>query len=184
MLRLFTGIELPVSLGDELALLRGGLLNARWIDPEDYHITLRFIGNVPTMRADELHHRLAHLNRSTFEVRLQHLDVFGGDHPRALIVRVELTPELRDLQAEHERLCRRLGLPPETRKFTPHVTLARLKQVSPHDAAQWLMDKGAFRTQRFTAEGHVLFSSQASTGGGPYVAEARYPLQPVPALQV
>jgi RNA 2',3'-cyclic 3'-phosphodiesterase len=183
MQRLFTGIEIPSAIGQELALLKGGLFSARWIDPDDYHITLRFLGAVHDALADELHERLAQIRRPVFDIDLQHLDVFGGDHPRALIVRVGLNDELRELQAEHERICRRLGLAPETRKFTPHITLARLRNAGPQEAAQWLVDKGVFRQKRFTTYGQALFSSRASTGGGPYIVEARYPFQRVPALQ-
>ena len=46
MPRLFTGVELPPDIGQALASLRGGLPGARWIDPENYHLTLRFIGDV------------------------------------------------------------------------------------------------------------------------------------------
>jgi 2'-5' RNA ligase len=81
-----------------------------------------------------------------------------------------------ELQAEHERLMQRVGLEPEGRKFTPHVTLARLRdsssqQVADYLAARALIDAASFSVSRF-----VLFSSRASVGGGPYVVEAAYPL--------
>ena len=81
-----------------------------------------------------------------------------------------------ELQAEHERLMRRIGLPPEPRKYTPHITLARLRDVSPFQLASFLGSIGHFPPLRFTVEDFVMFSSRASTGGGPYLIEALYPL--------
>jgi len=86
------------------------------------------------------------------------------------------TSDLNELQSEHERLVRRVGLPPERRKFTPHVTLARLRDASPIDVAGYIGMRGRFPKLSFMARRFVLFSARASTGGGPYVVEAAYPL--------
>ena len=91
-----------------------------------------------------------------------------------------LTPELTRLQAEHERLMRRVGLEPETRKYMPHVTLARLKGVTPAAVAGYIASCGPFPRQSFTAERFVLFSARDSVGGGPYIPEAVYPFSKVP----
>ena len=80
------------------------------------------------------------------------------------------------MQAEHERLMQRLGLVPEGRKFTPHVTLARLHDASSQDVADYLSVRGYFPSKVFTASRFVLFSARASTGGGPYVVENSYTL--------
>jgi len=81
-----------------------------------------------------------------------------------------------ELQAEHERLLRRVGLDPEARKYTPHVTLARLRDTSSFEVAEYLSARAAFRSPPFSVSRFVLFSSRASVGGGPYMVEAAYPL--------
>ena len=81
-----------------------------------------------------------------------------------------------ELQAEHERLMQRVGLEPEGRKYTPHVTLARLRDSSSRQVADYLSMRAAFRSPPFPVSRFVLFSSRASVGGGPYVVEAAYPL--------
>jgi len=81
-----------------------------------------------------------------------------------------------ELQAEHERLMQRVGLEPEGRKYTPHITLARLRDVSSRAVAEYLATRGAFRSPPFPVSRFVLMSSRASVGGGPYVVEAAYPL--------
>jgi 2'-5' RNA ligase len=83
---------------------------------------------------------------------------------------------LIELQAELERLMQRFGLDPEGRKFTPHVTLARLHDASCQDVADYLSVRGYFPSRVFTASRFVLFSSRASIGGGPYVVEDSYAL--------
>jgi 2'-5' RNA ligase len=119
---------------------------------------------------------LGRVRRTGFELRLDGLSSFGGRRPRAVIATVAATLALVELQAEHERLMRRCGLEPEGRKFTPHVTLARLRDSSSHQVAEYLSTRGQFGTPPFQVSRFVLFSSRASVGGGPYVVEAEYPL--------
>ena len=176
MPRLFTGLEIPQDVANELSLLRGGLRGSRWIDPENYHITLRFIGDIDDMMAREVAQILGQVRRSGFELRLDGLSSFGGRRPRALVATVGLSQTMTELQAEHERLMRRVGLEPEGRKFTPHVTLARFRDTSSMEVADYLSARPLFRSLPFKISRFVLFSSRASTGGGPYVVEAAYPL--------
>src|SRR6201984_3073277 len=129
MPRLFTGLEIPADIGQTLSNLRGGLPGARWIDPENYHVTLRFIGDIDGISANEIASMLFRVNRKPFEVRLQGLTGSGGRKPRAVVASIVPSKPLIELQAELERMMQRIGLDPEGRKFTPHVTLARL-----HDA--------------------------------------------------
>jgi 2'-5' RNA ligase len=176
MPRIFTGLEIPAQIGQALALLRGGLPGARWIDPENYHLTLRFIGDVDGAVAREAASMLDQVRRTSFKLHLEGLSSFGGRKPRALVANVAPVQALLDLQAEHERLLRRIGLEPEGRKYIPHVTLARLRDSSSRQVADYLAARGFFRSAPFDVDRFVLFSSRASTGGGPYVVEAAFPL--------
>jgi RNA 2',3'-cyclic 3'-phosphodiesterase len=177
MPRLFTGLEIPIDLATDLALLRGGLSGARWIDVENYHLTLRFIGDIDDKTAYDVAAVLETVRRQPFTVRLEELGSFGGDRPRAIVAKAKPAQALLELQAEQERLMRRIGIPPEPRKFTPHVTLARLRGASTLAVADYLAMRGGFFSRSFEAERFVLFSSRDSVGGGPYVVEAAYPLQ-------
>ena len=177
MPRLFTGLEIPPHIGQELSSYRGGLPGARWIDPENYHITLRFIGDVDRTIAREVFALLGEgRRRGPLDIVIDGLASFGGERPRAVFARAVPTSELSELQSEQERIVRRAGLPPEKRKFTPHVTLARLRDSSPIDVAGYIAMRGQFPKLTFTARRFVLFSSRDSVGGGPYVVEAAYPL--------
>ena len=176
MPRLFTGLELPAHLAFELSLLRGGLSGATWIDAGNYHITLRFIGDIDRGTAGDVAAILDNIRHQPFDVTLDQLDIFGGDKPRALIARARAISPLLELQAAQERLMRRIGIPPSTQKYVPHVTLARLRQSSPLAVADFLAGRGLFATRQFEATRFVLFSSRDSVGGGPYRVEAEYPL--------
>ncbi len=176
MPRLFTGLEIPQSVAQSLAMMRGGLPGARWIDAENYHLTLRFIGDVDDVLAREIAGVLARVHRRPFELRLDGLTSFGGRKPRAVVAAAAPVAPLMELQAEHERLLQRLGLEPEGRKYTPHVTLARLRDSSSHQVADYLAARGHYRSAPFAVSRFVLFSSRASVGGGPYVVEEAYPL--------
>ena len=175
MPRLFTGLEIPSDLAAELALMRGGLTGARWIDVADYHLTLRFIGDIDPETADAIDEVMAGIRRKPFTVTLEGLGYFGGDKPRAIVAKAQTSPGLVELQAEQERLLRRIGIPPEPRRYLPHVTLARMRNASQTAVAHYLGTRG-FLTRRFEVESFLLYSARDSVGGGPYVVEAEYPL--------
>jgi RNA 2',3'-cyclic 3'-phosphodiesterase len=176
MPRLFTGLEIPSRVAQSLATMRGGLPGARWIDPENYHLTLRFIGDIDDALARDIASLLGRVQRAAFELHLDGLSSFGGRKPRALVAAAAAGPALMELQAEHERLLQRLGLEPEGRKYTPHVTLARLRDSSSRQVADYLAARGHYRSASFKVSRFVLFSSRSSVGGGPYVVEEAYPL--------
>jgi 2'-5' RNA ligase len=178
MPRLFTALEIPQSAALSLSLLRGGLPGARWIDREYYHITLRFIGDIDHRTADEVVEAFDRVQRPQFDLTLSGTGFFGSKKPHSIWAGVQPTPALMALQAEHERICQRIGLPPEPRKFTPHVTLARLKGARVDDVVHYLTGRGNFVAGPFTVSRFVLMSSRDSVGGGPYVVEEAYPLRP------
>jgi RNA 2',3'-cyclic 3'-phosphodiesterase len=176
MPRLFTGLELPDSVIRQVSLARGGVVGARWLQPEDYHITLRFVGDVDARLTHDIVETLGEIRRPAAAVGFDGLSWFGADRPRAIVARIKADPVLMDLQAEQERRLRRVGVPPEARKFTPHVTLARVRGVGAAAIADYLASRGALRVEAFTAARFVLYSARDGSGGGPYIVEAAYPL--------
>jgi RNA 2',3'-cyclic 3'-phosphodiesterase len=175
MPRLFTGIELPEDVVWRLSMLRAGLSGAHWTDPANYHITMRFAGDIPDAEANHFAHALADVSFDSFEIELSGLGSFGGNKPRAIWAAVKPSPELAALQKAHERAARLTGLAPETRNFVPHVTLARLRNVSPFAVAEYLARHGGFFSAPFAISRFLLFSSRPNQGGGPYLLEEGYP---------
>src|ERR1700755_1407122 len=104
MPRLFTGLEIPPDIGQALSMLRGGLPGARWIDPENYHVTLRFIGDVDDAVAHEVASMLGRVRRHSFDLYFEGVSSFGGRKPRAVFASVSPDRTLMEVQAEHDRL--------------------------------------------------------------------------------
>jgi 2'-5' RNA ligase len=150
MPRLFTALEIPRDAALSLSLLRGGLPGARWIDVENYHLTLRFIGDIEGHVADEIANALDRVRRPAFSLTLAGVGAFGSKKPHSVYAGVAASPDLHALQGEIDRICNRLGIGADPRKFTPHVTLARLRNANPGDVANYLSARGNFSTMPFT----------------------------------
>ena len=176
MPRLFTALEVPRDAALSLSLLRGGIPGARWIDVENYHLTLRFIGDVDGHLADEIAHGLDRVHRPSFDLLLSGVGAFGSRKPHAIYAAARPSPELTALQAEIDRICTRARAPSDQRKFVPHVTLARLRNADDGEVARYLSGRGNFSALPFRVSRFVLMSSRDSVGGGPYVVEEAWPL--------
>lgn len=175
MPRLFTALELPERVRMRLGLIRGPLAGARWVEPENFHITLRFAGDIDNRTADELSGFLEDIVMKPFDIRISGLGAFGGRTPRVIWAGVE-GEQLDHLQRAHERAARSAGLEPDPQTYRPHVTLARLRGTRPDAVARFLGSRGAITSEPFRVERFVLFSARPGSGGGPYVPEQTFPL--------
>lgn len=177
MPRLFTGLEIPEHICAHLSVVRAHLNGARWISPQNYHVTLRFIGDVDDKTANEFAYALDSIVVETFQLKVSGLGSFGTRQPRSLWAGVERNDNLLALQHAHEQAARYIGLSPEGRNYSPHVTLARLKRADARDVARFLDHFADFTCQPFEVSRFVLYSSRPHRGGGPYEIEASYPLE-------
>ncbi|MCP4184124.1 MAG: RNA 2',3'-cyclic phosphodiesterase [Hyphomicrobiales bacterium] len=174
MPRLFTAIKVPDQAAQFLALKKGKLNNARWIDQEDYHITLSFLGDISDLEAEKAADKLEEIRHKPFEICIDCMDVFGSKRPRTLFAGVRCDEALVNLQAKHNRAMTQVGLKLQARKYAPHVTLARLSSVKPGDVPHFMGQSGEFRPLVFAVNGYALFSARNSTGGGPYLVEQEF----------
>jgi len=175
MIRLFAGLELPPDVGQALDLLRGGVDGAKWRRMDQFHLTLRFIGEVEPRQAEDIRLALEDVAFPSFTVRLSGLGLFGRmPAPRVLWAGVADPDPVRRLHDRIEQCLQRLGLEPERRKYTPHVTLAHLKG-RPRRLRDWLADHEGFAAPPFTASSFTLFRSHLLTEGARYEVVARYP---------
>lgn len=179
MTRVFVALELPETIRDRLALLGGGVPGARWVDRENLHLTLRFIGEVDNGCLHDIDEALATIAAPAFEVALDGVGQFGtGARSRILWAGVERNQALGHLHAKIESALVRCGLPPEERRYSPHVTLARLKEAPRDRVGRFIADRGLFRAGPFPVDGFTLFQSLLGRSGATYVPLARYPLSP------
>lgn len=176
MMRLFVGLALPQSLKDRLAPLMAGLPGARWVPPGNLHLTLRFVGEVDEREAALLDEALVTIERAPFELQVAGCGIFAQRRgPEAVWIGVASTPPLVDLQAAVERAAVRAGLAPEEKRFRPHITLARLKDVPPPRLQAFVAGHNLFK-DTVRVEEFTLFSSKLGSGDPIYVEEAVYPL--------
>src|SRR5260370_11587471 len=176
MLRLFVGIEFPPELKLQLSLLCGGVPGARWVDPGNLHLTLRFLGEITEDIAADVDEALAGLKARRFTLQLAGTGIFGGNKPRALWVGAERHPDLARLHDKIEQALIRTGLAPEPRRFAPHVTLARLRDPPPGGLAQFPAAHAQFRAAPLPVEHFSLIASFPTKAGSVYEDQADYPL--------
>ncbi|HTV46663.1 MAG TPA: RNA 2',3'-cyclic phosphodiesterase [Stellaceae bacterium] len=177
MLRLFVGITFPPELKLRLSLLCSGVPGARWVDPGNLHLTLRFIGEIGEAVAGDVDDALARLRARRFAVQLAGTGVFAkGERPRSLWVGVERSTELVRLRDKIEQALTRAGLPPETRRYAPHVTLARLQHPAPEALGAYLAAHAGFRAEPLMVEAFSLIASFPTKAGSVYEDQADYPL--------
>jgi 2'-5' RNA ligase len=178
-MRLFVALDLPRTLRERLsALANGGLPGARWVPPANYHLTLRFIGETPGHRAEDIDLALAGLRGRSFALTLSGVGTFTkGGRSTALWVGVERNPQLDHLQNKIETALQRCGLEPERRRFQPHVTLARLDNVVEAKLASYVQAHNLFRSDPMPVEHFTLFSSLLGKEASVYTPEVEYELQ-------
>ncbi|MGE0222024.1 MAG: RNA 2',3'-cyclic phosphodiesterase [Acetobacteraceae bacterium] len=177
-MRLFVALDLPWSLRERLALMAGaGIPGARWVPPENYHLTLRFIGETPGYRAEEIDHALAALKVRGFSLTLAGVGTFAkSGRGSALWVGVERNPALEHLRSKIETALQRCGLEPERRRFQPHITLARLDNPAEGKLAAFVQANNLFRAGPVPVEHFTLFSSLLGKDQAVYTAEVEYEL--------
>jgi 2'-5' RNA ligase len=180
MPRLFVALDLPQEIKQSLEPLSRGLGDVRWLGPEQQHLTLRFIGELDNGRMNDVIDALALIVGEPFELRLKGLGHFPPrGEPRVLWVGVERSPSLGQLKRRIDWALRQVGLAPESRKFAPHVTLARIKgPLSPTRLGTYLMRHSLYQSALFPVSAFHLFSSWLRSDGAQYRVEASFELVP------
>lgn len=181
MRRLFVALEMPQTVRDQFSEMLSGIPDARWVDPKNFHLTLRFIGEVDGGAAEEIAGALSRLRVPSFELALEGLGYFDSrGRLRALWVGVRPEPALVTLQRKVEHVIVAAGLPSEGRKFKPHVTLARFSRTPVAAVGPYLVTHGGIRSDAFPVESMMLFESRLGQGGPTYHPELEVPLMLAP----
>jgi RNA 2',3'-cyclic 3'-phosphodiesterase len=176
MIRLFVALALPDEVAQGLLRLESGVPGARWGTREQLHLTLRFIGDMDERDAGAIDEALSGLSAPRFTLELKGVGAFGGKNPRALWAGVVPNEALTHLQRKIESAIQRLGFPAEERKYTPHVTLARLRATPASRVMDYLADHALYVSGPLEVREFVLFSSRLTPNGSVYTAEREYPL--------
>ena len=180
-MRLFTGLDLPATVAGNLAELIGRLrpmARIQWSVPENLHITTKFIGEFPEERLPELKAALAGLApRSAILVSIRTLGFFPNPRsPRVFWCGIE-APGLKELAADTDHAASTLGISAETRAFSPHLTLVRVKErIDFEPLRQAVAGLGQIEFGSFEARSFFLYRSQLRPSGSVYTKLAEFPL--------
>lgn len=176
-MRLFVGLPLPEDLRQRLAGLGVGLPGARWVAPDNLHVTLRFIGEIDDGQAEDIDAALAAIRAPAFDVTVGGVGCFDrGGKVHTVWAGVEAGAAIGHLYEKVESAVVRAGFEPERRKFKAHITLARLRGTPAHRVGDYILARQDFVGGRFTAEGFTLFRSHLGHAGAHYEALVDYPL--------
>ena len=174
--RLFAAIRPPAEVIDALLDLESGIAGARWQDASQLHLTLRFFGEIEARAADDLDAALARLRAAPFALALRGVGHFES-RGRAHTLWAGLAPSepLAALQRQVEGAARRAGLPPESRRFAPHITLARLNRSS-GPVLPFLAANSTLAGEPWPVDAFDLMESTLTLAGAEYATVRRYRL--------
>lgn len=174
-MRLFVAIDLPEPVREELIRISSGLPGARWTRPEQLHLTLRFIGEVDGGQFADIRDELTGIAVAPFSLQLDGLGLFPPrGRPRVLWAGLDRSDDLVRLRNQVESALARVGIARETRKFSPHITLARLKSTPPARVGRFLEQHGLLASRPFSVDRFFLYSSQLGRNGALHTIEAEY----------
>ncbi len=177
MHRLFVAIELPEWVKAELSGLSYGLPNTQWVPDEQLHLTLRFIGEVDKVQFEEIARALTEVQLDPFDLVLEGVGTFPPrGTPTVLWVGIEKSEPLLQLRRRVDSALNQAGVPPEGRKFSPHITLARLKNAPMSRLGPFLAGHALFKLEPFEIEEFQLFSSQLTSKGAIHTLEETFSL--------
>ena len=177
MIRLFVALSIPDDLRQRLKTLCNGVRDARWVEEENLHLTLRFIGEVEEPEVAYIMAALSSVQSESFDLTLSGVGHFESRNKiRALWAGIQPCPALDTLQQRIESVLKRHGNAPDGRKFSPHLTLARLKQMPPTYVRDWLEGNSFFQASPFSVQGFTLFESYRAPIGAIYTPLQGFPL--------
>jgi 2'-5' RNA ligase len=177
MIRLFVAIDIPSALRLTLHSMGRGIPGARPVGTDQIHLTLRFIGEVDGGMARDIKAALTEVRAIPFSLIIQNVGHFPPrGAPRVLWAGLLRSEELVLLRNRIERQLVACGLPPEQRKFAPHITIARLKDSPLRRVVDFLAGNSLFQSEEFPVENFILYSSRLIKSGALHTVEKQYPL--------
>lgn len=179
MQRLFIGIAISDEIANSLLPLQTDVMGAKYSPRENFHITLRFVGNLNEVMAEQLAALLHKIKHAPFDLSLADVGFFGEDKPHSMHAKIAPSQALLSLANECEAVCRNLGLEPETREFRPHITLAYLnKDADLPDLLEWQAQNSHYKSGNLKVDSFSLYSSRLGNGPSQYEIQTQIALSP------
>lgn len=182
MCRLFVAVPLPDNIKKSLLQLKVNIPGAKWSQDDQLHITIKFIGEVDGRIFHDIRNKLAEIDVDQFSLQIKGSGSFPPGNsskrsmPKVLWAGFDDITLLTKLRNKIESILAECEIKRKGRKFTPHVTLARLKNSHFHSIKDFLVVHSTFRSEIFNVEEFRLYSSKLLPGGAVHTIEAVYPL--------
>ena len=177
MHRLFVAIRPPEDVRDLLIDAMDDSPALRWVGDEQLHLTLRFIGEVERPVANDIAAALDRVRSSNFQIRISGAGKFEKRSGGALWAGVEPKTPVVGLAAKVERALQQVGLEPEHRAFSPHITLARWNRRNSEAVEAFLRRTSDLHSEPFDVDRFILFESKLSRHGPHYEEVAAFALR-------
>jgi RNA 2',3'-cyclic 3'-phosphodiesterase len=177
MFRLFIAIDLPADVKEKLMYIGGGVPGARWLEQDQLHLTVRFIGEVDGGVFDDILNALKEVRSEPFEMKLKGVGHFPPrKDPEVIWVGVEKNDHLLQLRNRVESALSRVGIERDKRKFAPHIAIARLRNTHASRVGWFISEYALFELEPFPVTEFNLYTSVLSSNGAQYQLEANYQL--------
>jgi 2'-5' RNA ligase len=178
--RLFLALTLPEPVRDALLPLPKKVSGLAWTPPEQWHVTLRFLGDVPADRMETLIQRLGMIRVEPFILPVEGVGTFPPNRPpRVLWVGIGSGhPRLFQLRQRVDDAVLAAGIDADLRSFHPHVTLARCNEDAGAGLQQWLHSHRDFAAPPFRVDAFDLYASDLRPSGAVHTLKHRFPLAP------
>jgi 2'-5' RNA ligase len=182
MIRAFLAIPLPPATIDAITELRSHLARrlpeVHWARPETLHLTLRFFGDLPEESLEKIAELMLSIGRrhASFSVTLAGLGAFPrSNRARVFWLGVQEAEPLLALQADLERRLASIGIPPESRPFTPHLTLGRHRGRG-LPAQSILAEHAGLECGVLPVDRIILYESRLRPAGAEHIPRRTVPL--------
>ena len=177
MPRLFIAVDLPDTINENLEAMFFGIPGARWVALDQLHLTVRFIGDVDGALFHDIKNTLEEVNIPPFDLQLKGVGHFPPrGTPRVIWVGLKKSKPLELLRKKIDTALMKIRVEPERRKFSPHITLARLKNSPIQKVANFLSGNGLFSQEPFQVDDFKLYSSTLTSKGAIHTIERIYSL--------
>lgn len=175
MIRLFIAIDIPENIRKEVEGMGRTIKNARPVPVEQLHLTLKFVGEVESSRLLDIDDALRKITFPKFSLSLRGVGTFPPrGTPRVLWVGVDSAEQTTNLRNCIERELAATGIPREKKRYTPHLTLARLGNCPIQQLHQFLAGNAFFQSSEFLVEKFHLYSSKLTPKGALHTLERFY----------